>query len=62
MDALLSEEVQNCLSDIGMLSVRRDETQRTASVFSDENALAEMRRAAGQQDAGKILDKFLKNV
>ena len=60
--ALLSEEVQNRLSDIGMLSVRQDETRRTASVFSDENALSEMRRAAGQQGDRKNLDKFLKNV
>lgn len=62
VDALLSDETQSRLDAIGMLSVRGDETERTVSVFSDENALSTMRTLAVREDEGKNLDKFLKNV
>ncbi len=62
LNLLLSDEIQNTLSDIGMYSVRTDEAKRTISVFTDADALFSLRESAKRNDAQKNLDKFLKNI
>ncbi len=61
IDQLLSEPMQAELSQIGMLPVRGDASQSTVSVFTDNNALEELKRLAeaGEQ---KNIDNFLKTV
>lgn len=62
IDALRAEAAQKALEEIGMLPFSEGEGARTASVFSDDSALAEMRRTAAAENAVKNLDKFLKTV
>ncbi len=62
LEALRGEKAQKALGEIGMLPFSEGEGARTASVFSDDSALAEMRRTAAAENAAKNLDKFLKTV
>lgn len=62
LEALLSEETQNALSDIGMLPVGGTMPRRTVSVFSSEEALENAGRIARSGGDLKNLDKFLKTI
>ncbi len=69
LTALLSNETQSRLSEIGMYPVEwgldeisREKAEYTVSVFSSQSALEEMRQIAREKDAEKNLNKFLKKV
>ncbi len=59
---LRSAEVQEMLSEIGMLPVGEDGSERTVSVFSDASALERLRLFTAEGGGAKNLDKFLKNI
>ena len=61
VSALLSEQMQAALADIGMLPVGGDRSGQTVSVFTDSEALSALRQLASAGDE-KNLDKFLKTV
>lgn len=62
LGALLSEETGGRLGEIGMYAPVFEESFRTPSVFSDENALKTIADRARAYDEIKNLDKFLKTV
>lgn len=62
LDALLSDDTQSALSEIGMLPIDSDATLRTVSVFSSQEALENLSHAARGGGDTKNLDKFLKTI
>ena len=61
-EVLLSKKVQSSLFEIGMFPVEGDESERTVNVFSDKNALENIRILAKQEVDEKNLDNFLKTI
>lgn len=59
---LLSPNVQEQLSDIGMYSVGKTNANKTVSVFSETEALKTLSQIAAGGESGKNLDNFLKKV
>ena len=59
---LRGAEMQGELSSIGMFPVAEDESERTVSVFSDDDALARVRALATQPSQTKNLVKILKII
>ena len=61
LNVLLSQEMQDALSQIGMYPVKGEGAKATVSVFSAGAALEELKAIAGRGDT-KNLTKFLKNI
>lgn len=59
---LLSSEVQQELSDIGMLPIKNTDGTKTVSVFSETDALQAISQIASNGEDRKNLDKFLKTI
>lgn len=59
---LLSEEVQNGLSSIGMFPLSETHASKTVSVFSSSEALLSLTEAARAKSDRKNIDKFLKSI
>ncbi len=62
LNMLLSSEVQQELSDIGMYAVNQKQASKTVSVFSEASALETLSQMATLGEDRKNLDKFLKNI
>lgn len=62
LDELLSKNVQEQLSRIGMQPCEGDENGRTVSVFSSHEALENLAELARGGESGKNLDKYLKFI
>lgn len=62
LKTLLSDEVQDTLSEIGMYSIDSMEGGRTVSIFSSDEALEELGRLARTEENVKNLDKYLKFI
>lgn len=62
LKTLLSDEVQENLSEIGMYPTKGAEGGRTVSVFSSDEALEQLGNLARTEENVKNLDKFLKFI